>query len=111
VSLSILESKPPLPFFHSSADTFIALVTGCTKVGDIRNGESVYRIVAVKFFSLSGNTPDEDMIPAPFNPQSDNEYDPSAMIPHPCRELEKVLCNGAFFFSPQFDLTRSIQTR
>jgi hypothetical protein len=33
------------------------------------------------------------------------------LMPHPCRELEKVLCNGGFYFSPQFDLTRSIQCR
>ncbi|KAI8601577.1 SacI homology domain-containing protein [Dissophora ornata] len=93
------------------SDTFIAFVTGCIKLGDIRPGESVYRILAVKFFSLTGNTPDEDMIPAPHNPDTYYEGDDPTMMPHPCRELEKVLCNGAFFFSPQFDLTRSIQTR
>ncbi|KAG0206208.1 inositol polyphosphate 5-phosphatase [Mortierella sp. GBA30] len=100
-----------LGLMHHANDTFIALVTGCVKVGDIRLGESVYRIVAVKFFSLSGNTPDEDMIPAPYDPETANENEGPAMMPHPCRELEKVLCNGAFFFSQQFDLTRSIQAR
>ncbi|KAF9998779.1 inositol polyphosphate 5-phosphatase [Modicella reniformis] len=100
-----------LGLMHHAKDTFIALITGCSKVGDVRYSESVYKIIAVKFFSLSGNTPDEDMIPVPFNPETDNETDPPSMMPHPCKELEKVLCNGAFFFSPQFDLTRSIQTR
>ncbi|KAG0354337.1 inositol polyphosphate 5-phosphatase [Podila minutissima] len=93
--------------------TFIAFVTGCVKVGDIRMGESVYKIVAVRFFSLTGNTPDEDMIPVPYVESIntfDNDKGPT-MMPHPCKDLEKVLCNGAFFFSPQFDLTRSIQTR
>lgn len=76
-------------------------------------GESVYKIVAVRFFSLTGNTPDEDMIPVPYVESLntfDNDKGPT-MMPHPCKDLEKVLCNGAFFFSPQFDLTRSIQTR
>ncbi|KAG0021750.1 inositol polyphosphate 5-phosphatase [Podila clonocystis] len=94
-------------------DTFIAFVTGCVKVGDIRMSESVYKIVAVRFFSLTGNTPDEDMIPVPYVESLntfDNDKGPT-MMPHPCKDLEKVLCNGAFFFSPQFDLTRSIQTR
>ncbi|KAG0357701.1 inositol polyphosphate 5-phosphatase [Gamsiella multidivaricata] len=95
----------------TTVDTFIALVTGCVKVGDLRLGETVYRIVAVKFFSLTGNTPDEDMIPAPYNPETASENEGPTMMPHPCRDLEKVLCNGAFFFSPQFDLTRSIQSR
>ncbi|KAF9168941.1 inositol polyphosphate 5-phosphatase [Mortierella sp. AD010] len=97
-----------LGLMHVAKDTFIAFVTGCSKVGDIRPGESIYRIVSVRFFSLTGNTPDEDMIPAPIDPESD---DPPSLMPHPCRELEKVLCNGAFFFSPQFDLTRSVQAR
>ncbi|KAG0083325.1 inositol polyphosphate 5-phosphatase [Podila epicladia] len=86
---------------------------GCVKVGDIRMGESVYKIVAVRFFSLTGNTPDEDMIPVPYV-ESINTFDTDkgpTMMPHPCKDLEKVLCNGAFFFSPQFDLTRCIQTR
>ncbi|KAF9418226.1 inositol polyphosphate 5-phosphatase [Podila epigama] len=94
-------------------DTFIAFVTGCTKVGEIRLGESVYKIIAVRFFSLTGNTPDEDMIPAP-QVESLNSFESEkgpSMMPHPCKELEKVLCNGAFYFSPQFDLTRSLQTR
>ncbi|KAI7819683.1 SacI homology domain-containing protein [Gamsiella multidivaricata] len=100
-----------LGLMHHAQDTFIALVTGCVKVGDLRLGETVYRIVAVKFFSLTGNTPDEDMIPAPYNPETASENEGPTMMPHPCRDLEKVLCNGAFFFSPQFDLTRSIQSR
>ncbi|KAG0203450.1 inositol polyphosphate 5-phosphatase [Mortierella sp. NVP41] len=98
-----------LGFMHHANDTFIALVTGCIKVGDLRMGESVYKIIAVKFFSLTGETPDEDMIPAPVNPEA-NENEEPVLMPHPCRELEKVLCNGGFYFSPQFDLTRSIQT-
>ncbi|KAG0337041.1 inositol polyphosphate 5-phosphatase [Podila horticola] len=99
--------------FTQPHHTFIAFVTGCVKVGDIRMGESVYKIVAVRFFSLTGNTPDEDMIPVPYVESLntfDNDKGPT-MMPHPCKDLEKVLCNGAFFFSPQFDLTRSIQTR
>ncbi|KAG0346078.1 inositol polyphosphate 5-phosphatase [Podila humilis] len=94
--------------------TFIALVTGCTKVGDIRMGESVFKIVAVRFFSLTGNTPDDDMIPVPYM-ESLNSFDSDnkgpSMMPHPCKDFEKVLCNGAFFFSPHFDLTRSVQSR
>ncbi|KAF9938956.1 inositol polyphosphate 5-phosphatase [Mortierella alpina] len=107
-----LQSRPVfgcLGLMHHANDTFLALVTGCVKVGDIRLGESVYKIVAVRFFSLTGNTPDEDMIPAPYNPETANENEGPTMMPHPCRELEKVLCNGAFFFSPQFDLTRALK--
>lgn len=74
-------------------------------------GESVYKIIAVKFFSLTGETPDEDMIPAPVNPEYSSDTEGPGLMPHPCRELEKVLCNGGFYFSPQFDLTRSIQSR
>ncbi|KAF9581676.1 inositol polyphosphate 5-phosphatase [Lunasporangiospora selenospora] len=104
-----------LGLMHLAGDTFIALVTGCTKVGEVRVDEHIYRIIAVKFFSLSGNTPDEDMIPSSYSAEYSSGYEsdssPPAMVPHPCRELEKVLCNGAFFFSPHFDLTRSIQAR
>ncbi|KAK5797049.1 SacI homology domain-containing protein [Linnemannia elongata] len=100
-----------LGLMHHANDTFIALVTGCSKVGDLRMGESVYKIIAVKFFSLTGETPDEDMIPAPVNPEYTSDTEGPGLMPHPCRELEKVLCNGGFYFSPQFDLTRSIQSR
>ncbi|KAF9141456.1 inositol polyphosphate 5-phosphatase [Linnemannia schmuckeri] len=100
-----------LGLMHHANDTFIALVTGCTKVGDLRMSESVYKIIAVKFFSLTGETPDEDMIPAPVNPEYASDTEGPGLMPHPCRELEKVLCNGGFYFSPQFDLTRSIQSR
>ncbi|KAG0328016.1 inositol polyphosphate 5-phosphatase [Dissophora globulifera] len=98
-----------LGLMYHAKDTFLALVTGCAKVGDVRLGESVYKIIAVKFFSLTGNTPDEDMIPAPFDPETAYENEGPGLMPHPCRDLEKVLCNGAFFFSPQFDLTRAIK--
>ncbi|KAG0254428.1 inositol polyphosphate 5-phosphatase [Actinomortierella ambigua] len=101
-----------LGLMHHGQDTFIVLITSCVKVGDIRLGESVYRIVSVKFFSLTGNTPDEDFIPGqPTDFSYDSVDQEQNMIPHPCRELEKVLSSGTFYFSPQVDITRSIQSR
>lgn len=112
ICTQVLTSLPLSCIGNGILDTFLALITGCAKVGDIRRGESVYKIIAVRFFSLTGNTPDEDMIPAPFDLETAGEYEKGpGLMPHPCRELEKVLCNGAFFFSPQIDLTRSIQAR
>ncbi|KAF9973946.1 inositol polyphosphate 5-phosphatase [Actinomortierella ambigua] len=116
---SLYRKLYPRPIFgclglmHHGQDTFIVLITSCVKVGDIRLGESVYRIGSVKFFSLTGNTPDEDFIPGQPTEYNYDSYDQEQpnMIPHPCRELEKVLSSGTFYFSPQADLTRSIQTR
>ncbi|KAF8939570.1 inositol polyphosphate 5-phosphatase [Dissophora ornata] len=78
-----------LGLMHYAKDTFIAFVTGCIKLGDIRPGESVYRILAVKFFSLTGNTPDEDMIPAPHNPDTYYEGDDPTMMPHPAMKMQE----------------------
>ncbi|KAG0235499.1 inositol polyphosphate 5-phosphatase [Actinomortierella wolfii] len=102
-----------LGLMHHGQDTFLVLVTSCSKVGDIRLGESVYRIGSVKFFSLTGNTPDDDLIPGqPYDSSYDSyEQEQINMIPHPCREFEKVLSSGTFYFSPQVDITRSIQSR
>ncbi|RIA99440.1 SacI homology domain-containing protein [Glomus cerebriforme] len=93
-------------------DMFLAVVTGCTHIGEIRPGESVHRILDVEFYSLDNsydsNTSygtnriyDEDV-----PPQNEQQS-----YVHPCAPLKKLLSNGHFYFSSDFDLTRTLSAR
>lgn len=109
--------------FFLFAECFVAIVTDCVPVGRIRAGEEVYRIQSVSFYSLSSSKYDDledpDRYP-PYNsstitngsttPPSDDWEQPSP-IQHPCAQLEKLFAVGNFYFTPDFDLTKTVQAR
>ncbi|CAG8768141.1 5184_t:CDS:2, partial [Acaulospora morrowiae] len=87
----------------------------CLSVGEIRPNESVFRILDVEFYSLTNeawdystsHTYDEKGI-------SMSQYDQASQqqyYDHPCNQLKKFLSNGHFYFSSNFDLTRSLNVR
>lgn len=87
-------------------ECFIAIVTDCVSVGRIRAGEEVYRIQSVSFYSLSSSKYD-DLVDIP---DTDDNLSETA-IQHPCSQLQKLFSIGNFYFTPDFDLTKTVQAR
>lgn len=92
-------------------DTFLALVTSATEVGNTRpsgkKSESVARIHEVSFYSLTSSTWDD--LPAVFegldgvDPINRETYTPPGAAPlvfeHPCMPLTKILSSGSFYYA------------
>jgi hypothetical protein len=93
-------------------ECFVAIVTDCVSVGRIRVGEEVYKIQSVSFYSLSSSRYDNiaDVLKKEGWDGEDMDQ-PSAIQQHPCTELQKLFSLGNFYFTPDFDLTKTVQTR
>lgn len=93
---------------------FIGTITGKSKVAQPIPGETVNKIFAVDFFCLNDSRWDFVEIDASGYPVvSDNDtqdYQESSPR-HPCYELRKLLSNGSFYYSSDFDLTSTLQHR
>jgi SacI homology domain len=116
-TLSPLPVHGTLGLITINNDVFLSVVTQCNKVATVRPGETVQRIQGVEFYCL--NSSDYDHI------LSDN-LDPYAqegqdfgqgytrrepLLEHPSAELKKLLSNGSFYYSTDFDLTNRLQDR
>lgn len=127
VDLTDYRSLSPRPVYGTLGlitvlnEVFICVVTGATKVASVRPRETVEKIYAVDFHCLSSS--EHDHVSDPINPygiegsrseeythvQAMNRRDPS--LEHPCAELQKLLSNGSFYYSTDFDLTNRLQDR
>ncbi|KAL9060328.1 MAG: hypothetical protein Q9162_000732 [Coniocarpon cinnabarinum] len=102
-------------------DVFICVVTGANKVASVRPGETVQQILSVDFHCL--NRADHDYILdqdaglvyqndfADDDVSSPRSQPPQAQQAHPCLALKKLLGDGSFYFSTDFDLTNRLQDR
>lgn len=106
-------------------DVFICVITGASKVAQVRPGETVERIYGVEFYCLNSSKYDSVTVDAlsGINPyeidrraeddysygQNLRERDP--LLEHPAAELTKMLSNGSFYYSTDFDLTNRMQDR
>ena len=99
-------------------DVFLGVVTHASRVTTVRPGETVERILSVQFFCL--NTPeyddgfsldpyDVDSEPASAYGQNLGRRD--TPLEHPCQDLQKLLSNGSFYYSTDFDVTNRLQDR
>ncbi|KAH6648464.1 SacI homology domain-containing protein [Truncatella angustata] len=122
--LKDFRSLTPRPIYGTlglisiNQDVFISVITQATRVASVRPGETVERIANVDFFCL--NSPEYDNVYSA-NPWDD--YSDSAStygqtlnrregeIEYPYHELQKLLSNGSFYFSTDFDLTNRLQDR
>lgn len=124
-TLSNFRPLTPQPIYGTlgliaiNGDVFLAVVTQALRAATVRPGETVEKISDVRFFCL--NTADYDNVVSADNFDSDM---PEAMSPygqnlsrreltmeHPCHELQKLLSNGSFYYSTDFDLTNRLQDR
>lgn len=122
VDLSDYKTLNPLPvqgtlgLITIAGDVFLCVVTGATKVASVRPGETVEKIFAVEFYCLNSaeydNNFSDHLDPYSVDGQDYNNYnrrDP--LLEHPCGELKKLLSNGSFYYSTDFDVTQRIQDR
>ncbi|KAH8602663.1 SacI homology domain-containing protein [Bisporella sp. PMI_857] len=122
--LSDYRTLSPLPIHGTlglitiNNDVFLCVVAGATKVAQVRPGETVERILAVEFFCLNSsdydNTLGDNLDPYSLEAQDNYGYNVNRRDPileHPCVELQKMLGNGSFYFSTDFDLTNRLQDR
>lgn len=95
-------------------EVFLCVVTGASKVATLRPGETVEKIHAVEFYCLNSADYDHAVSPAdPYGfedsyPSSGSQRDP---LEHPCLALQRMLSNGSFYFSTDFDITNRLQDR
>jgi hypothetical protein len=123
-----------------TVESFVAIVTDCVSLGRIRAGEEVYKILSVGFYSLSsakydnvnivnGGYDSEDWLgsdqqsalvtttlaagatTAGASTMGNNANGDNGILQHPCAQLQKLLSIGSFYFTPDFDLTKTVQSR
>lgn len=111
-------------FLHFS-DTFLAVVTSATEVGNTRpsaiHPESVARIHEVCFCSLTASTWDElpavddafGSSDAPDLNFRDTYVQSAPVFEHPCLPLTKILSSGSFYYSveSQWDISSRLAVR
>lgn len=99
---------------------YLAVITSA--VSDVASplpSESVNRIFAVEFLSITNDewdfiNLDNNGYPIPIGSNESDDYDTagnSTRSVHPCWELRKLLLNGSFYYSNNFDLTSLVQNR
>lgn len=94
---------------------YLAVITGAvTNVARPMPYESVDKIYAVEFISLGSD--EWDFVNLDANGMSvqlasDEDGDINPRVVHPCFELKKLLSNGSFYYSNDFDLTSVLQNR
>ncbi|CAJ2501685.1 Uu.00g045380.m01.CDS01 [Anthostomella pinea] len=115
----------PRPIFGTlglisiNRDVFLCVITHATRVATLRPGETVEKIASVEFFCL--NSADYDHVIS-LNPYDGELSDPAAAygqnlgrregeVEYPYQELQKLLSNGSFYYSTDFDLTNRLQDR
>jgi hypothetical protein len=121
IDLSDYRTLSPVPVHGTlglitiSNDVFICVVTGASKVASVRPGETVERIYAVEFYCLNNSEYDnirtDDIDPYGEGPYGQNISRREPLAEHPCADLQKLLSNGSFYFSTDFDLTNRLQDR
>lgn len=100
-------------------DVFLCVITQASRVATLRPGETVEKIVSAEFFCL--NTADYDHVISLNSydgdlPDSSSAYAQNlgrreGEIEYPYQELQKLLSNGSFYYSTNFDLTNRLQDR
>ncbi|KAL0781146.1 hypothetical protein CaCOL14_002481 [Colletotrichum acutatum] len=124
---TLAEYRPltPRPIFGTlglisvEGDVFLSVVTHATRVATLRPGETVERIASVAFFCLNRSEWDDVVSLDPLDSEvsdansvyGQNLRGRELQVEHPCTDLRKLLGNGTFYYSTDFDLTNRLQDR
>ena len=99
-------------------DVFLCVVTHATRVATLRPGETVERILTVDFFCLNSAEYDQVSLSTwdseladPASAYGQNLSRREGELEYPYQELQKLLSNGTFYYSTDFDLTNRMQYR
>ncbi|KAK6615432.1 SacI domain and endonuclease exonuclease phosphatase [Botrytis cinerea] len=117
-TLSLMPAHGTLGLITVSNDIFLCVITARSVVAQVRPSETVEKIIGVEFHCLNNaeydNTFMDDLDPYTYN--TENAYgqnlsrrDP--IVEHPCAELQRLLADGTFYYSTNFDLTNRLQDR
>lgn len=99
-----------LGLIHVEDQIYLAIITGAiTNVASPIENETVDKIYSVDFVSL--NNDDWDFVELDSSGYPIGDEDDTARVQHPCFELRKLLSNGSFYYSNDFDLTSLLQNR
>lgn len=108
-----------------NSEVFLSVITHASRVATLRPGETVERIASVAFYCLSSADYD-DVVPlesletdvsdaasvySQTSPYGQGLSRREVTMEHPCHELRKLLSNGSFYYSTDFDLTNRVQDR
>ncbi|KAA8893460.1 SacI homology domain-containing protein [Sphaerosporella brunnea] len=117
VPLSRQHSLGCLGLINIGPDTFLCVITAAKEVAQVRPGEMVYRILAVEFHCVNRSDYDNSLeydvnaYPIDSDVWDQGKNQQPAGVEHPCLALKKLLCDGTFYYSGDFDLTSRLQTR
>ncbi|SMN18591.1 similar to Saccharomyces cerevisiae YOR109W INP53 Polyphosphatidylinositol phosphatase, dephosphorylates multiple phosphatidylinositols [Maudiozyma saulgeensis] len=92
---------------------FIGVITGKTKVASPIPQEVINKIYAIDFFCLNDNTWDFIELDPSGKPIAGdlNDLHEQQLSRHPCYDVRKLMSNGSFYYSNDFDLTSTLQNR
>ncbi|KAG6041285.1 hypothetical protein E4U41_005113 [Claviceps citrina] len=114
-----------LGLIAANGEVFLSVITRAVRAATIRPGETVEKISTVDFYCLSSADYDDvvplesvepDVSDALSTLSTQSGYGRSlgrreVSMEHPCHELRKLLSNGSFYYSTDFDLTNRLQDR
>ncbi|PNY24464.1 Inositol-1,4,5-trisphosphate 5-phosphatase 1 [Tolypocladium capitatum] len=106
-------------------EVFLSVITHAVRTATVRPGETVERISTVAFYCLSSadyddvvpleptelEMPDASSVYSANSPYGQGLGRREVPIEHPCHDLRKLLSNGSFYYSTDFDVTNRLQDR
>lgn len=117
-TLSLMPVHGTLGLITVSNDIFLCVITARSVVAQVRPRETVEKIIGVEFHCLNNaeydNTFMDDLDPYSYNAENTYGQNLSRRDPimeHPCAELQRLLADGTFYYSTNFDLTNRLQDR
>lgn len=106
-----------LGIINVEGDIFLCCITHKAQVASPRPGETIFKIHAVEFFCLTSSDWDFVNLDAngyaieQTNGMSNMEGRAPPTTEHPCANIRKLLSNGSFYYSTDFDITAVLQDR
>ncbi|KAI9592404.1 SacI homology domain-containing protein [Syncephalis fuscata] len=91
-----------LGLLHVANELFLGVVSHSQLVGQVSSHEQIYRVISVRFYSLTTSVYDSIADYYSYNEGTSNP------LQHPCDNLSKYLSGGAFYYSINFDLTKNM---
>ncbi|KAK2768791.1 inositol polyphosphate 5-phosphatase [Arachnomyces sp. PD_36] len=93
-------------------DVFLCVITRSSQVATVRPGETAQRIDSVEFYCLSSSNYDYELDYESASALDDHDFENRDLAAeHPFLALKKLLNDGSFYYSADFNLTNRLQDR
>ncbi|RLV89996.1 Polyphosphatidylinositol phosphatase INP52 [Spathaspora sp. JA1] len=106
-----------LGLIHIDNQIYIAIISGAiVNVANPTHNETVDRIYSIELISLEDNYWDHKLLDSNgfaviSADDPDSQEEAGLRIQHPCIDIKKLVSNGSFYYSNDFDLTSLLQNR